>query len=126
MLITIIINQFEAYTNIDTGCKYLGYELTIFNVLDILGWELIFMCLGYAPPFASFLASIHYGTGIASMFDRYYINHNYDKKYSIERCWKWFKVAFVFTDTITRLAYSMYITVILVLMVWATYTFDAI
>jgi hypothetical protein len=126
ILLTVCNNIYQVFAHIFTGTKFLGFKhivphgssdqqtLTVFtvsNIFDILGWMTIYIAYGYANPFYSMLAAVHYGSGLVAIF----FNHTFQKyyigtPYKIHKeqdsfgytYWKIFRVVFVFTDAISR------------------------
>ena len=125
LYLTLINNIYQVIAHIFTGTKFMGFyqivplgsadnqKLSIFtisNIFDILGWLMIFVYYQHANPFLCLLASVHYGSGIVSIFfnktfQKYYIENgkkiNTDDKFGY-LYWKIFRVCFVFTDAIAR------------------------
>ncbi len=95
MTLLIANNGYQVYAHVFTATKFLGYkriiphgsrdsqsllEFTISNFFDILGWLLIFVYLQNANYLFSFLAAVHFGTGVISFmfmdtFQKYYIEN---------------------------------------------------
>lgn len=130
---TLINNIYQVVAHIFPGTKFMGYYgfvpagsadnqrlsvFTVSNIFDILGWLTIFIYYERADPFLCLLASVHYGSGIVSIFfnktfQKYYIENG--KKINNTDTfgyiyWRIFRIGFVFTDALAR-GYMTYLMI---------------
>lgn len=101
-IFTLVTNNiYQIYAHVFTATKFLGYMkivphgsrdrqtllvFTISNFFDILGWFLIFIYMKHANYLFSFIAAVHFGTGIISFifqdtFQKYYIENGKEFKH---------------------------------------------
>lgn len=136
---TLVINLVEILLHVFTAFKFLKIDTyipygsrneqplqtyVIFNILDILGWELMFVCCAgsqYSIPskivlfwLPVLLASFHYTSTITSimfypMFKHYFLNSNVKSDIPSEKHWFRFRTTFLFMDAVVRAYVSVYI-----------------
>ncbi len=136
---SIIVNLYESCVHFLTVLKFIRVKtyipygsrdnqylisFLVWNTLDIIGWELMFICnipqqIEYKIIFfwyPALLASMHIISEFTSavfypMFKTYFIDLDSDKKITIpsEKHWFRFRTTFIFLDAVTRTYMTMYI-----------------